>query len=120
MHVGPGRGGAVVHKVLQDGGVPGEAQQHLGTDGPGSRRARSITEKPISARIPFVLEPVAPLDLESIRRRNFPDGGHLRSVIKWLLVSNYPLKWVYFYISVRTAFVSKWPLEANDRGGGLI
>lgn len=37
LHVGFGRGGAVVRKVLQDGGVPGEAQQHLGKDGPVSQ-----------------------------------------------------------------------------------
>lgn len=36
LHVGFGWCGAVVCKVLQDGGVPGEAQQHLGKDGPVS------------------------------------------------------------------------------------
>lgn len=36
LYVGPGRGGAVVREVLQHGGVPGEAQQHLGRDEAGS------------------------------------------------------------------------------------
>lgn len=38
LHVGLGRGGAVIREVLQDGGVPGEAEQYLGTDGTVSQR----------------------------------------------------------------------------------
>lgn len=42
LQVGLGWGGAAVGKVLQDGGVPGEAEQHLGKDGPASGEGEGL------------------------------------------------------------------------------
>ena len=44
MDVGLGRSGAVVFEVLQDGGVPGEAQKHLGTHKFGLKRTQTSSE----------------------------------------------------------------------------